>query len=127
MASALTLLGVAAALAAASPLQEKPAGATQQQQQQQQPKSFLKEIGPSTWVLGNELWNVTQNAQYANKLMYRGKDRVGNAVGHYVSYSMLSCPLDILFLETNKISYRWRGIRSHMDVCSDCRFGCGLD
>jgi hypothetical protein len=51
------------------------------------PKSFLKELGNSTWVLGNEIWNVTQNRQYANQLWYAGKDRVGAAVGHYVSYS----------------------------------------
>lgn len=53
----------------------------------QQPKSFFRQIGNATWILGNELWNVTQNAQYADKLMFKGKDRVGEAVGHYVSYS----------------------------------------
>lgn len=52
-----------------------------------QPKSFFKEVGNSTWVIGNDVWNVTQNIQYANKLWYKGKDRVGKAVGHYVSYS----------------------------------------
>lgn len=52
-----------------------------------QPKSFLKELGNSTWVIGNEIWNVTQNRQYANQLWYKGQDRVGEAVGHYVSYS----------------------------------------
>lgn len=52
-----------------------------------QPKSFFKEVGNSTWVIGNDVWNVTQNLQYANKLWYKGKDRVGQAVGHYVSYS----------------------------------------
>jgi rhamnogalacturonan endolyase len=51
------------------------------------PKGFLKELGNSTWVIGNDVWNVTQNRQYANKLWYKGKDRVGDAVGHYVSYS----------------------------------------
>jgi rhamnogalacturonan endolyase len=55
------------------------------------PKSFLKELGNSTWVLGNDIWNVTQNRQYANQLWFGGKDRVGGAVGHYVSYS--TCPL----------------------------------
>jgi rhamnogalacturonan endolyase len=52
-----------------------------------QPKSFLKELGNSTWILGNEIWNVTQNRQYADQLWYKGKDRVGDAVGHYVSYN----------------------------------------
>ncbi|KAF1940090.1 rhamnogalacturonate lyase-like protein, partial [Clathrospora elynae] len=74
--SALKLLGLAA-LAVAAPLEERA----------KKPKSFLKEIGNSTWVLGNEIWNVTQNRQYANKLMYKGADRVGDAVGHYVSYN----------------------------------------
>ena len=50
-------------------------------------KSFFKEVGNSTWVIGNDVWNVTQNLQYATKLWYKGKDRVGQAVGHYVSYS----------------------------------------
>ena len=67
-----------AALALAAPLEERA----------KKPKRFLKELGNSTWVIGNEIWNVTQNRQYANKLWYKGKDRVGNAVGHYVSYSM---------------------------------------
>jgi rhamnogalacturonan endolyase len=74
--SALKFLGLVA-LAAAAPLEERA----------KKPKSFLKDLGNSTWVLGNEIWNVTQNRQYANKLMYKGADRVGNAVGHYVSYS----------------------------------------
>ena len=65
------------AAAVAAPLEER----------DKKPKSFLKEIGNATWVLGNELWNVTQNRQYANQLWYRGQDRVGKAVGHYVSYS----------------------------------------
>lgn len=51
-------------------------------------KSFLKEIDASTWVIGNDLWNVTQGRQYAKKLYYQGKDLVGDAWGHYVSYSM---------------------------------------
>jgi rhamnogalacturonan endolyase len=78
----LTTMGVIkflglAVLAAASPIEERT----------NKPKSFLQELGNSTWVIGNDVWNVTQNRQYANKLWYKGKDRVGNAVGHYVSYS----------------------------------------
>lgn len=66
-----------ATLAAGVPLEERA----------KKPKSFLKELGNSTWVLGNDIWNVTQNRQYANQLWYKGADRVGKAVGHYVSYS----------------------------------------
>jgi hypothetical protein len=51
-------------------------------------KSFLTQVDNSTWVIGNGIWNVTQGRQYATKLFYKEKDRVGNAVGHYVSYSM---------------------------------------
>ena len=72
----LSLAALASATLAA-PLEERA----------KQPKSFFKEIGNSTWVIGNDVWNVTQNLQYANKLWYKGKDRVGRAVGHYVSYS----------------------------------------
>lgn len=74
-----TFLGLAA-LAAAAPLEERA----------KKPKSFFREVGNLTWVIGNDIWNVTQNRQYANQLWYKGKDRVGKAVGHYVSYSMFA-------------------------------------
>lgn len=77
------LVGVAvlAACAAAAPSESRTAKV---------PQSFLKEIGNSTWVIGNGIWNVTQGRQYGVKLMYKGKDRVGpKATGHYVSYSGL--------------------------------------
>jgi rhamnogalacturonan endolyase len=48
---------------------------------------FLTDAGNSTWVIGNELWNLTQGQQYATKLYYMNHDCVGDAVGHYVSYS----------------------------------------
>ncbi|KAF1978961.1 rhamnogalacturonate lyase-like protein [Bimuria novae-zelandiae CBS 107.79] len=52
------------------------------------PKSFLKDLGNSTWIIGNGIWNMTQGRQYGVKLMYKGKDRVGpTATGHYVSYN----------------------------------------
>ena len=73
----LNILGLAA-LVAAVPLEERA----------QKPKSFFQETGNQTWVLGNEIWNVTQGPQYGTKLFYKGKDRVGKAAGHYVSYSM---------------------------------------
>ncbi|KAF2822834.1 rhamnogalacturonate lyase precursor [Ophiobolus disseminans] len=72
----IKFLGLAA-LAAAAPLEQRA----------KKPKSFLKEVGNSTWIIGNEIWNVTQNRQYADQLWYKGKDRVGDAVGHYVSYN----------------------------------------
>lgn len=51
---------------------------------------FLTQLDDSSWVFGNELWNLTQQETYGVKLMYKGKDCVGDAVGHYVSYS--TCP-----------------------------------
>jgi rhamnogalacturonan endolyase len=48
---------------------------------------FLSQLDTQTWLIGNEVWNVTQGPKYATKLYYRGRDCVGNAVGHYVGYS----------------------------------------
>jgi len=51
---------------------------------------FLTQIGNQTWVIGNDVWNLTQGRNYGVKLMYGGRDLVGSAVGHYVSYSTSS-------------------------------------
>lgn len=50
-------------------------------------KPFLVKVDNDTAIIGNDIWNVTVGRQYATKLMYKGADRVGDAVGHYVSYS----------------------------------------
>ncbi|KAL1596492.1 hypothetical protein SLS60_009139 [Paraconiothyrium brasiliense] len=74
------LAGVAAlaACATAAPAETRAA----------KPKSFLKDLGNSTWIIGNGIWNMTQGRQYGVKLWYKGKDRVGpTATGHYVSYN----------------------------------------
>ena len=47
---------------------------------------FLKPQNGS-WVIGNDLWNITQGPVYGKKLFYKGKDIIGDAVGHYVGYS----------------------------------------
>ncbi len=49
---------------------------------------FLTPIDSQTWVIGNDVWNMTQGRQYGVKLYYKNRDCVGNAVGHYASYSM---------------------------------------
>jgi hypothetical protein len=103
----IKFLGLAA-LAAAAPNAKKP-------------KSFLKELGNSTWVIGNDVWNVTQNRQYANKLWYKGKDRVGDAVGHYVSYSTSHLPSQCDGESNAEVNYRRRSIRSKLDIRCDCR------
>lgn len=48
---------------------------------------FLQQVDNQTWVLGNDLWNLTQQVTYGVQLYYKGHDCVGEAVGHYVSYS----------------------------------------
>lgn len=48
---------------------------------------FLSQVDNETWVIGNELWNLTQQRTYGVKLFYKERDLVGDAVGHYVSYS----------------------------------------
>ncbi|KPM45229.1 hypothetical protein AK830_g1397 [Neonectria ditissima] len=50
---------------------------------------FLTEVGDGSWVVGNDIWNVTQGATYATKLFWQGvpgADLVGSAVGHYIGY-----------------------------------------
>lgn len=49
---------------------------------------FLKSIDAKTHVIGNDLWNLTVGEHFGTKLWYKGYDLVGNASGHYVSYSM---------------------------------------
>jgi rhamnogalacturonan endolyase len=52
---------------------------------------FLTDVGNQTWVIGNDVWNMTQGPKYGVKLYYKEHDCVGKAVGHYVSYSMSRC------------------------------------
>jgi hypothetical protein len=48
---------------------------------------FLSRIDNQTHVIGNDIWNLTIGAHFGTKLWYKGFDLVGNASGHYVSYS----------------------------------------
>lgn len=54
---------------------------------------FLTTVGSQTWIIGNEVWNMTQGPKYGVKLNYKDHDCVGNAVGHYVSYSTSPLPI----------------------------------
>lgn len=49
---------------------------------------FYLKINDTQHVIGNDLWNITIGPIYGTKLFYKQKDIVGNAVGHYVSYSL---------------------------------------
>jgi rhamnogalacturonan endolyase len=48
---------------------------------------FLTQVGNFSWIIGNEVWNMTQGQIYGVSLNYKNRDCVGKAVGHYVSYS----------------------------------------
>ena len=51
---------------------------------------FFTQLDNQTWIIGNDVWNLTQKRTYGVKLMYRDQDLVGTAAGHYASYSL--CP-----------------------------------
>ncbi|KAK8070874.1 hypothetical protein PG997_011077 [Apiospora hydei] len=53
---------------------------------------FFQELGNELWVIGNEVWNMTQGRQYGVELYYKDHGCVGDAVGHYVSYSEFARP-----------------------------------
>jgi len=57
---------------------------------------FLQQTSNDTWVLGNDIWNITQGPIYGTKLYYQGKDAIGSAVGHYVGAGIkhVSSPQD---------------------------------
>lgn len=51
---------------------------------------FLQTNGDGTWIIGNDIWNMTQDSIYGSKLYYKGEELVGEATGHYFSYSKRS-------------------------------------
>ena len=48
---------------------------------------FLQVISETESIIGNDLWNLTHGRTFGTKLYYNGRDLVGNAWGHYVSYN----------------------------------------
>jgi rhamnogalacturonan endolyase len=50
---------------------------------------FFLRLNGAEHVIGNDLWNITIGPTYGTKLFYKNKDIVGNAQGHYLSYSWL--------------------------------------
>lgn len=73
--SLLALLWLSATSAATSRVHKRATG------------PFFTPVDNQTWVIGNEIWNMTQERTYGVKLFYKDHDCVGDAVGHYVSYS----------------------------------------
>ncbi|KAI5235141.1 polysaccharide lyase family 4 protein [Aureobasidium subglaciale] len=51
---------------------------------------FLKDNGDGSWIIGNDVWNMTQEQIYGSKLYYKDQELVEEATGHYVSYSKQS-------------------------------------
>jgi rhamnogalacturonan endolyase len=49
---------------------------------------FFITLSDTEHVIGNDLWNITIGRTYGTKLFYKNKDIVGNAAGHYLSYSI---------------------------------------
>lgn len=68
---------------------------------------FLQQVSSTQWIIGNDLWNLTQGSTYATNLQYQGTDAVGKAQGHYAGYGMLMA--DLNERHGSKKSCRWRG------------------
>lgn len=52
---------------------------------------FLSQIDNSTWIFGNDYWNMTQGPNYGTKLfstILPDQDLVGSAWGHYSDIGM---------------------------------------
>jgi rhamnogalacturonan endolyase len=52
---------------------------------------FLQQTSNTSWVIGNDLWNITHGPVYGKKLYYKGQDLIGRAVGHYAGWGMYYC------------------------------------
>ncbi|KAL4867523.1 hypothetical protein BDV12DRAFT_171094 [Aspergillus spectabilis] len=75
---------------------------------------FLDQVDNQTWVIGNELWNLTRGPQYGVKLFYKDHDCVGDAFGHYVSYN--GAASDLAWTSASIVSEgRYKGAR-YIDV-----------
>jgi general stress protein CsbA len=50
-------------------------------------KPFFKELAPTKWSIGNDLWSIEIGQVYGTKLVYRKKDLIGGvAKGFYAGY-----------------------------------------
>ena len=47
---------------------------------------FLQQTNATSWIFGNDIWNLTQGPTYAENLQYQGSDAVKSAQGHYTGY-----------------------------------------
>ncbi|KAH7104347.1 polysaccharide lyase family 4 protein [Auriculariales sp. MPI-PUGE-AT-0066] len=48
---------------------------------------FLQTVDTQTWIIGNEVWNMTQKGTYGSPLWFQQRNCVGAAKGHYLSAS----------------------------------------
>lgn len=78
---------------------------------------FLEQVDNQTWVIGNEVWNMTQQVTYGVQLYYKDRDCVGDAVGHYVSYSKSPKSIRSSPQKLNQVFQpRWRRLRPKLDI-----------
>jgi hypothetical protein len=56
-------------------------------------KPFFKEAGLSTWLIGNDGWNMTIGETFGTKLFFGGRELVGKAKGHYAGYG--ECSIEV--------------------------------
>lgn len=71
---------------------------------------FLKPLESATgWIIGNAHWNITIGDVYGTQLFFKGRDLIGDAVGHYSGYGTptLSRHVTTHAAELN-IENRWR-------------------
>jgi hypothetical protein len=78
---------------------------------------FLKTVSEFEHIIGNDHWNITIGRQYGTKLYYKDHDLVGDAWGHYVSYSTFYQAWYQRSEEAKMYSNRWSGIGSQLDLC----------
>jgi hypothetical protein len=77
---------------------------------------FLKDNGDGTWIVGNDVWNMTQEKIYGSRLYYKDQELVGEATGHYVSYSKPSTLPHLCIANTIN---RWSSQQSRLDERKD--------
>lgn len=76
---------------------------------------FFQTVNSITHIIGNDLWNITISEVFGTKLYYKNHDLVGDAVGHYVSYSTVPSVVFLRHLtETDTANMRIDGAASNL-------------
>jgi hypothetical protein len=51
-------------------------------------KPWFKELGPTQWSIGNDLWSIEIGQFYGVKLYYQKRELVDKAKGFYAGYGI---------------------------------------